>query len=99
MRRSLLQLASVLILVVCLGSCVSELFDHWDHTMQTGHDIESTLVVLALVTGAVLVLARMVLSAALGISAVLCQPLASTDAGGMSQVITSGPSPPLSLRI
>lgn len=67
--------------------------------MQTGHDIESTLVVLALVTGAVLVLARMVLSAAQDISAVLCRPLACTDVGAVLQVITSGPSPPLSLRI
>jgi hypothetical protein len=99
MRGWLLQLAAVLILVVCLGSCVSEIFDQWDHTMQTGHDTESTLVMLASLAGAVLVMARVVASAVPRISPLFRLPCSSSEAGGIPQVITSGPSPPLSLRI
>ncbi len=99
MRRLLLQLAAVLILVLCLGSCVSEIFDHWDHTMQTGHDTESTLVMLASLAGAVLVMARVVASTAPRISPLFRLPCICSEAGGIPQVITSGPSPPLSLRI
>jgi hypothetical protein len=41
-----------LILVVCLVCPLSELFDQWDHTLQTGNDSEYTLVILALCVGA-----------------------------------------------
>jgi len=99
MRGWLLQLAAALIMVVCLGSCVSEIFDHWDHTMQTGHDTESTLVMLASLAGAVLVMARVVVAAAPRTCPVFRQTFACSEAGGIPQPITSGPSPPSSLRI
>jgi hypothetical protein len=95
MRGWLLQLASVLILVVCLGSCVSEIFDHWDHTMHT----ESVLVMLASLAGAVLVMARAVASTAHCICPLFRLPCICSKAGGIPQVIISGLSPPLSLRI
>ncbi len=41
-------------LFVCVGSHISELFDYWDHTFQTGNDIESALIVLALTAGVAL---------------------------------------------
>lgn len=41
-----------LILVVCLVCPLTELFDQWDHTLQTGNDSEYTLVILALCVGA-----------------------------------------------
>ena len=44
-------------LLVCIGSHVSELLDTWDHTFQTGNDIESALVIFALTLGAALALA------------------------------------------
>lgn len=99
MRRSLLQFASVVVLMVCLGSCVSEIFDHWDHTMQTGHDTESILVMLASLTGAVLVMARAVANEAPRICSLLRLPCVCREASGIPQVIASGLSPPLSLRI
>jgi hypothetical protein len=98
MRGWLLQLAAALIMVVCVGSCVSEIFDHWDHTMQTGHDTESTLVMLASLAGAVLVMAR-VAAAAPRVCPLYRLPCVPSEAGGIPQAITSGPSPPLSLRI
>jgi hypothetical protein len=39
-----------------------ELFDYWDHTMQTGNDTEYTLVVLALCIGIVFTLVRLTAS-------------------------------------
>lgn len=99
MRGWLLQLAAALIMVVCLGSCVSEIFDHWDRTMQTGHDTESTLVLLAALAGAVLVMARVVANVAPRICSLYRLPCGRSEAGGIPQAIISGPSPPLSLRI
>jgi hypothetical protein len=56
-RRRILQLVSLLVLLVCFGSHISELLDHWDHTLETGNDIESVLVVLALTAGVALAVA------------------------------------------
>ncbi|MGB7624321.1 MAG: hypothetical protein WBN92_18400 [Terriglobia bacterium] len=38
-------------LIVCIVCPVIELFDYWDHTLQTGNDTEYTFVVLALCVG------------------------------------------------
>ena len=57
MRRRTLQFAAVVVLLVCFGSHVSEFLDHWDHTFQTGNDIESALIVVALTGGVVLAIA------------------------------------------
>lgn len=57
MRQKVFQFACIVLLLVVFGSHFSELFDQWDHTLQTGNDIESVLVVLALTAGAVLTLA------------------------------------------
>lgn len=37
--------------MVCIVCPVIELFDYWDHTLQTGNDTEYTFVVLALCVG------------------------------------------------
>ena len=37
---------------------MSEIFDHWDNTLQTGNDIEYSTVIVALIAGAVLGLAH-----------------------------------------
>lgn len=58
MRRSLVQIGAVLILAVCVTGHVSEIFDHWDHTLQTGNDIDYSTVIVALIAGAVLGLAH-----------------------------------------
>jgi len=51
MRSRFLHAGIVFILVVCLVCPLVELFDHWDHTLQTGNDTEYTLVILALCMG------------------------------------------------
>ena len=70
MRSRLLHVGIVFILVVCLVCPLVELFDHWDHTIQTGSDTEYTLVILALCAGAVYSFPRLIFkSVPLGIVA------------------------------
>ena len=81
------------------------MFDHWDHTLETGSDTEYALVVVALCVGVVYTLARLItmlarelLSASVdsnlpcieGSTLFLMYPLAQVPAPG---------SPPLNLRI
>jgi len=51
-RSRLLQFVALCLLLVCVCGPVAETFDFWDHTLQTGNDIEYSLVTLALVAGA-----------------------------------------------
>jgi hypothetical protein len=51
MRSRISILTATLVLAVCLAGQVAEVFDQWDHTLQTGNDTEYTLVVLALCVG------------------------------------------------
>jgi hypothetical protein len=57
-RQQLLQFGAFLLLLVCLCGHIAETFDCWDHTLQTGEDIEYSLVMVALVAGAGFGLAR-----------------------------------------
>ena len=52
-------------MVTCLGCPLVELFDNWDHTIQTGNDTEYALVVLALCVGVAYSLARFIFKSAL----------------------------------
>jgi hypothetical protein len=56
MRRRIIRVFVVAVLMVCVCAHISELFDTWDHTLQTGNEIESTLVAVALCIGACVVL-------------------------------------------
>jgi hypothetical protein len=49
-----------LVLVVCLVCPLTELFDQWDHTLQTGNDSEYTVVILALCVGVAFLLKRLI---------------------------------------
>src|SRR5258707_6243119 len=57
-RLRLLQFVALCLLAVCLCGHVAETFDFWDHTLQTGSDIEYSVVIVALVAGAVFGLAH-----------------------------------------
>jgi hypothetical protein len=48
-RRQLLQFGAFLLLLVCLCGHIAETFDFWDHTLQTGSDIEYSVIIVALV--------------------------------------------------
>jgi hypothetical protein len=51
-RRHSLKFGAFLLLLVCLCAQVAETFDFWDHTLQTGNDIEYSLVIVVLIAGA-----------------------------------------------
>ena len=45
------RLAITVIIAVCLGGPIAEMFDRWDDTVQDGNDTEADLVVAALCVG------------------------------------------------
>src|SRR5258708_35544015 len=57
MRSSLVKIGALMIVAVCLGGHVSELFDRWEKAIS-GDDIDYALVVVAVVAGTVLTLAK-----------------------------------------
>src|SRR5712664_237865 len=52
MQRNTTRVIVAIVLLTCLVCPLLELFDRWDHTIQTGNDTEYTLVALALCIGA-----------------------------------------------
>jgi hypothetical protein len=50
-----------LVLATCLVCPVVQMFDQWDHELQTGQDTESAFMVLALCIGATFVLTQAIL--------------------------------------
>ena len=47
-----------LVLLTCVVCPALEMFDQWDHTLQTGNDTEYTFVILGLCVGASFAFAR-----------------------------------------
>src|SRR5258708_17239110 len=60
MRTRASLIAGAMALAICLVCPLVDAFDQWDHVLQTGHDTEYPLVVLALCVGAAFVLARLI---------------------------------------
>ena len=52
-------------MVTCLVCPLVEMFENWDHTIQTGNDTEYALVVLALCVGVAYSFARFIFRSAL----------------------------------
>jgi hypothetical protein len=100
-RRKLIQLGTTLILTLCIWGHVSELFDHWDNTFQTGNDIEYSTVIVALIAGAAIGFAR--------VAALVFRPVSATSRPlllfatcsfiTVSPAALIGQSPPPPLRI
>lgn len=61
MRSRASQMTVALVLLTVLVCPLVEMFDDWDHTVQTGSDTEYTLVVLGLCIGVTYTFARFVL--------------------------------------
>jgi hypothetical protein len=58
MSSSIWRAAMTLVLAICFVCPVVEMFDQWDHTIQTGNDTEYALVVVALCVGTSYAFAR-----------------------------------------
>src|SRR5258708_15128567 len=65
MRFRAARITVTLALLTCLICPLVEMFDNWDHTIQTGNDTEYALVVLALCVGVAYSFARLVFKSAL----------------------------------
>src|SRR5258708_12540551 len=65
MRSRASRIIATVILVTCLVCPLVEMFENWDHTIQTGNDTEYALVVLALCVGVAYSFARFIFRSAL----------------------------------
>jgi hypothetical protein len=95
-----------IVLLTCLICPLVEMFDNWDHTIQTGNDTECALVVLALCVGVAYSFARFIFkSALLGFVAksvfASCpqKSFFSAPCSFTSLLFDATSSPPLPLRI
>jgi len=93
--RARMSYVVVTVLLICLVCPVMQMFDRWDHEVQTGQDTESALVVVALC-----------LKLYLGSPSVRkktdCSPLSSSRQiliGAATSVLVSESPPPTILRI
>jgi len=94
-----------LVLFICLICPLVEIFDSWDHTMQTGNDTEYALVVVALCVGVSHLFARFILKPIpLGVVAKNVHPSRPQKAfffasAFASLLLDETSSPPVPLRI
>lgn len=65
MRKMLLHSAALIVLAGMLGGHITELFDHWDHTLQTGRDVDYTVVIIAASVGVVFAIGKKLVSASI----------------------------------
>jgi hypothetical protein len=100
-RRNLLQFGAFLLLLICLGGHIAETFDFWDHTLQTGNDIEYSLVTVALVAGAGFGLAQVaaIVMRTVSLTSCLLSSLVASSSCAPLPVASASYSPPQPLRI
>ena len=62
MRTRVSFITGAIALAICVVCPLVDLFDRWDHALQTGNDTEYPLVILALCVGAAFVLGRLIVT-------------------------------------
>jgi hypothetical protein len=60
MRRNWAHVMIAIVLLTCVVCPMLELFDHWDHAVQTGNDTEYNFLLLGLCVGAAYAFARFI---------------------------------------
>jgi hypothetical protein len=100
-RRHFLQFGAFLLLLICLCAQVAETFDFWDHTPQTGNDIEYSLVIVVLIVGAGIGLTHVGAMATRTVSLMSClsTSFGRSNSSAPRPVANAGYSPPQPLRI
>src|SRR5579864_2806607 len=99
-QRHFLQFGAFLLLLICLCAQVAETFDFWDHTLQTGNDIEYSLVIVVLIVGAGFGLTHVAAVAMQTLSiSFLLSPLRASYSRASLPAASTGYSPPQPLRI
>jgi hypothetical protein len=105
MRSRTSRIIAIVILVTCFVCPLVDMFDNWDHAMQTGNDTEYGLVVFGLCVGAVYALARFVVRLGPVLSSITVGPNSPGIQGSLLFLIhpialdSASGSPPLNLRI
>lgn len=108
MQSGISRVAAALALLTCLICSILEMFDRWDHTLQTGQDTEYSLVLLALCLGAAYAFVNLVVRCVqLNIFATLAAYLRCGESlslllhgnDGLSAVLIDRSPPRLPLRI
>lgn len=94
------------VLLICLVCPLMDMFNHWDHVLQTGNDTECTFLVLGLCIGVAYPLARFLLrfsplKSASGLLSDFCakKPFCPRPCDSFSLVLVPLSPPTLSLRI
>ena len=104
-RSRILRAVATLTLLTCFVCPVLQMFDHWDHELQTGRDTEYTLVVVALCVGAVLAFTKLIVTFSPGLAGARFIPECCLYRGPNFDTLCfagfnpPSESPPLSLRI
>ena len=100
-QRQILQFGAFLLLLVCLCGHIAETFDFWDHTLQTGNDIEYSLVMVALVAGAGFGVAHVaaIVMRTVSLTSCLLSSFVASSSCAPPPVASTGYSPPQPLRI
>lgn len=92
-------------LAICLVCPLVDLFDQWDHALQTGNDSEYPLVILALCVGIALVLGRLIITLSPNTPVSSVRSALQSALNSLScliapvELVAGLGSPPLSLRI
>jgi len=87
--------------MICIWGHLSEMFDHWDNTFQTGNDIEYSTVIVVLIAGAVVGFAHVAASVlhTVSVTTYLLPLLVASPLAAPSLDAFIGHSPPQTLRI
>ena len=104
MMCKVLRCLVLVTLAAMLAGHVSELFDHWDHTLRTGKDADYAVVMVAGCAGFVFAVAKRLLARVRGLQRVERLPLppgCPFSSAISAEISPIGPSPPLlsALRI
>ena len=105
MRRALTHAMIWLVLAACLVCTVLQMFDRWDHELQTGQDTESAVFVFALCIGAMFVVLPTVVRVYRPSRSRRAKRLHGRFGGPLETLVhavaavTLSPSPPVNLRI
>jgi hypothetical protein len=105
MRTRASLITGAIALAICLVCPLVDMFDQWDHALQTGNDSEYPLVILALCVGVAFALARLIatLSPNFTVSSIRYALQAALNSLPFSirppALAVASVSPPLSLRI
>jgi hypothetical protein len=101
-RVRLQRIFAAMVLTVCIGAPVLEMFDRWDHTLEDGNDTESNLVVVVLCVGVGIIAAAAFFRRERPLRSVFLHPALSVVTGPVELTTilpTPHASPPALLRV